>query len=376
MQTHTKSPAFHKHDSGLEKEPEKEAHAQNEHKASDEKQSSRGRFAGKSLEDLLIIEICGGSARLTKTVREAGFKGMAVDHKRERSCGIDICLFDLTDPSQLEALWQFIVNEAEHIAFDWIAPPCGTASRAREKPIPPFKAMGLPVPQPLRHINQPDQADGLGHLDKTKVELANQLYEAISTMIEICCKYQIPVAVENPHNSHYWNTSPMERVKRLFGTNLVNFHNCAHGGDRDKLTSLWVNNDILSSLTLFCDGQHRHARWKPNIVDNKPRFPTFGLKKAGNCSGLRLCGRTYDLKSAYKQFAVGVEDRGLLRVGTSVPGESKPRLLGFNVLPFGAVGSVAGFLRVSVAVWYIGFASLGLLWICFFDDSQWSAGMN
>ena len=199
---------------------------------------------------------------------------MAVDHKRERSCGIDICLFDLTDPSQLEALWQFIVHEAEHIAFVWIAPPCGAASRAREKPIPSFKAMGLPVPQPLRHINQPDQADGLGHMDKTKVELANQLYEAISTLIEICCKYQIPVAVENPHNSHYWNTSPMERVKRLFGTKFVNFHNCAHGGDRDKLTSLWVNNDILSSLTLFCDGQHRRASWKPKIVDNKPRFPT------------------------------------------------------------------------------------------------------
>ena len=44
------------------------------------------------------------------------------------------------------------------------------------------------------------------------------------------------------------------------------------------------------------------------------------------------------------------------------------RLVGFNALPFGAVGSVAGFLRVSLAVWFIGLLALQLCWTVFYDD--------
>ena len=36
--------------------------------------------------------------------------------------------------------------------------------------------------------------------------------------------------------------------------------------------------------------------------------------------------------------------------------------------PFGAVGSVAGFLRISHALWFIGAAALGLCWTAFYDD--------
>ena len=50
------------------------------------------------------------------------------------------------------------------------------------------------------------------------------------------------------------------------------------------------------------------------------------------------------------------------------PESLTPRLIGFNALPFGAVGSVAGFLRVSLAVWYIGMAALKLCWSAFYDD--------
>ena len=39
-----------------------------------------------------------------------------------------------------------------------------------------------------------------------------------------------------------------------------------------------------------------------------------------------------------------------------------------NALPFGAVGSVAGFLRISHALWFIGAAALGLCWTAFYDD--------
>ena len=64
-------------------------------------------------------------------------------------------------------------------------------------------------------------------------------------------------------------------------------------------------------------------------------------------------GRTYDLKSAYKQFAASEGDRDTLRMGVNVPGQEAHAVIGFNSLPFGAVGSVAGFLRVSQALWYV-----------------------
>ena len=80
-----------------------------------------------------------------------------------------------------------------------------------------------------------------------------------------------------------------------------------------------------------------------------------------------LLGRTYDLKSAYKQFPV-CEDRRLLRIAVNEPGVDQPRIMGVNVLPFGAVGSVAAFLRISVAIWYVGIRCLGLFWSSFYDD--------
>ena len=39
-----------------------------------------------------------------------------------------------------------------------------------------------------------------------------------------------------------------------------------------------------------------------------------------------------------------------------------------KVLPFGAVGSVAAFLRVSVAIWCLGVKCLSLYWSSFYDD--------
>ena len=74
----------------------------------------------------------------------------------------------------------------------------------------------------------------------------------------------------------------------------------------------------------------------------------------------KLLGRTYDLKAAYKQFPVCVADRNLLRIGVNEPGVEEPHIMGINVLPFGAFGSVAAFLRISVAIWCVGLKCLSL----------------
>ena len=82
----------------------------------------------------------------------------------------------------------------------------------------------------------------------------------------------------------------------------------------------------------------------------------------------KVVGRTYDLKSAYKQFPISEEARRLLRIAVHEPGKEEPHLMGLDVLPFGAVASVAAFLRISMAVWFIGIRCLGIYWSAFYDD--------
>ena len=81
-----------------------------------------------------------------------------------------------------------------------------------------------------------------------------------------------------------------------------------------------------------------------------------------------VVGRTCDLRAAYKQFTLSAADRDILRIAVCRPGHSQPVFFGLNALPFGAVGSVAGFVRISHALWFIGASALGLCWTAFYDD--------
>ena len=75
-----------------------------------------------------------------------------------------------------------------------------------------------------------------------------------------------------------------------------------------------------------------------------------------------------DLKSAYKQFGICAEDRQRIRVATRNPTTSEVVLMLVNALPFGATGSVSGFLRVSMFLWFLGVVGLRLAWTSFYDD--------
>ena len=232
------------------------------------------KFHNKLLSDLNFIEICAGSARLTRAARDAGFNGMAIDHSSQRSCGIDICIFELEDPAQVTELCHFVESEANNIAAIWIAPSCGTASKARERKLPQLQQLGIAVPVPLRSVQQPDQLDGLDGTDKLKVEKANLLYDAVEKIAITACKANIFTSIENPTNSHYWSTTPMQNVMQRFGNAFVTFHNCCHGGSRDKLTSVWVNKNWLDTLEARCDGSHEHKSWKVSISSNAVYFHT------------------------------------------------------------------------------------------------------
>ena len=78
--------------------------------------------------------------------------------------------------------------------------------------------------------------------------------------------------------------------------------------------------------------------------------------------------KTFDLKSAYKQYPIHSTNREHLRIAILEPASRLPKLFGLNALPFGATGSVAGFLRVSSALFFILTAGLKVWCSAFFDD--------
>ena len=236
--------------------------------------TAASKFNGELVESFFITEVCAGTARLSRTAQNMGFKVMAVDHSSKRSCGMPIQCFELEDPTQVAALADFISTEHNNIAYIWFAPSCGTASRARERKQARLEKMGHVLPGPLRSEMQPDQMDGLSGTDKMKTEKANMLYDAIYTLATVCHTNNVAFAIENPGNSHFWNTSPIKRLQQEVTYHYVSFHNCCHGGERDKLTSILVNNDWLDGLEGRCDRRHRRKPWVPTVQNNKIHFAT------------------------------------------------------------------------------------------------------
>lgn len=74
------------------------------------------------------------------------------------------------------------------------------------------------------------------------------------------------------------------------------------------------------------------------------------------------------MRSAYKQFGVSLGTCDVLRLVVWDADQKRPCMLGLNALPFGASGSVSAFLRVSMALWFIGTVGLRLCWTVFYDD--------
>ncbi|CAE7222627.1 unnamed protein product, partial [Symbiodinium sp. CCMP2592] len=79
-----------------------------------------------------FIELFCGSAGLSAEVRKLGFRVLGVDHKpTAKHANAPFVSLDLRDPEQQDRIWV----ELRRAQAVWIAPPCGTASIARQIPL-------------------------------------------------------------------------------------------------------------------------------------------------------------------------------------------------------------------------------------------------
>ena len=147
--------------------------------------------------------------------------------------------------------------------------PCGTCSRARERPLPKELRSQFQVPPPLRDVDNLMGFPCLTGIHKAKVDAANALYRFAVVILKKCFILGISVSIENPQRSWIWAIL-LDLVRRQHDPAFlewyaafekVDFHSCMHGGRRPKKTRLLASPGLYTSLAQECDNSHKHLPW-------------------------------------------------------------------------------------------------------------------
>lgn len=180
-----------------------------------------------------------------------------------------------------------------------MAPPCGTSSRARERPLPArLKRLGVPEPKQLRSAQHPLGFPWLTGTSKLRVNLANECYTTVAIVFTLCVELAIAAFIENPANSRMWDVPCIKKLFDLPGVYFTVFHACMHGGARDKLTALLHTCPHLCRLEVRCDKQHQHQPWTiSRTIQGGWQFDTSAEAEYP----LLLCSR---MASALAEFAI------------------------------------------------------------------------
>ena len=102
----------------------------------------------QQLSSFFCVEVFAGSGRLTAELKSSGFRdSVGVDHVVPKHIVSPIVKLDLLGAGFCTVLFDMI--DSPFCVYVHLAPPCGTASRAREIP-------GRHMPQPARSEIHPD----------------------------------------------------------------------------------------------------------------------------------------------------------------------------------------------------------------------------
>ena len=182
---------------------------------------------------------------------------------------------DLTTEAGQKIVWELV--QQEHVMYVHLAPPCGTYTRARERPIPKWQlGLGAPNPQPLRSDERPEglAPRHMTPLDSLKVQKGNEIANFCAKIANYCLDERKLFSIENPSGSLIWEMPDMKAVCRREGVNMVDFHACMWGSSRDKRTTFMTNSKELESLRKQCNHQKwEHTAWGLRW-DNEWKFAT------------------------------------------------------------------------------------------------------
>ena len=219
------------------------------------------------------LELFAGSCKLSKCLKLHGFAAFGIDHQKCKNRVGPCVVMDLTRKSSRKFLKKML--HSGKVAVVPMAPPCGTSSRARERPIPlHLRRQGVPRPKQLRSAKYPLGFGWLTGTDAVRVKLANQCYETVSEVFRECVLLGVFTFIENPASSRMWDIPYIRALMSLENVFFTVFHSCMHGGDRDKLTGILHNCPQLCALGLRCDKRHKHRPWSVSKTLTGWKFDT------------------------------------------------------------------------------------------------------
>ena len=227
-----------------------------------------------SISTKVFVEFCAGSAKLSAAFRNVGFQVIAVDQKsNEHFQHVRCTELDLSKQESWELVCDMLSNDPIHHVH--LGPPCGTASAARNRPVPQHLVQaGAPNPPPLRSRLHPLGLPGLHHSHLARVLTANRIYIFCSKVVRLCVARNILVSVENPENSLFWWVPCIADLFKLPELEWVVFDSCMFGGARAKATGLLCSKSVFSPLQVRCQNDHYHKPWSLNRVGGEWLFDT------------------------------------------------------------------------------------------------------
>ena len=289
------------------------------------------QFSNKSIPDLIqpnqavFYEIFAGCAKLSQQMNLAGFESIPVHSSYNKHVPlVPVLILDLTDNEAQTCLKQHIAATrpgAIHLAL-----PCGTGSRARERPLPKYLTdQGAKTPQPLRSGRHVLGVPGLGPRDQARVASSNILASFVVDIIQYSMETGCFVSIENPLNSwmwlvieHYVHTRQNASPKRFFQQMVsVVFNHCAHGGLRPKRTQFLCTHHYVDRLQAECPGEssdHVHLPYAIRFGGHRCNFdtaieseyPELLCKRIAQCLKNALAGK-YAFKTPTNSALSGVK---------------------------------------------------------------------
>ena len=227
----------------------------------------------------LCVEIFAGKASFSRALVQAGFEVVSVDHEVEAPLRPIVSL-DLTTKSGQEILW--LVLQSPRLIAIHLGLPCGTASKARDRPIPKeLQQLGVPSPAPLRSAAYPLGIPGVSGVNATKLAKANELYKLGLEIVLFAYKKQVVVSIENPFSSYLWAAlvqltmrHSLEAMQIYNKLEMVRFHSCCHGSRRKKDTGWLSTPGVFADLNAVCQGDHDHDPWGVTYQMGQWKFDT------------------------------------------------------------------------------------------------------
>ena len=224
----------------------------------------------------MMVEVCAGSAILSKTAYNHGWSVYAID---QPSCRFEpqtpLIFLDLREPQAVQQLTR--LNQSQPVDYWHFGLPCGMCSRARERPLP-GGAGARPLRGPDALLGYPNLRPG----EMAQVQAANAVYESSIELLFLVFVSGALVTIENPARSWLWpllallvkRRGPQTFVDWFFALQDYVFDSCMFGAQRQKSTRIKGSPGVFQGLDLPCDSSHDHLGWQPYLVQGSWVYPT------------------------------------------------------------------------------------------------------